>query len=326
MNFSHVAIGRIISEGPNAGKFSFAFEPNIAALAESIKTMGLINPPLLREAGERLEIVCGHRRIMACKQLQFEKIPAFLYAHDELPDEKCLWLSLIDNEWSGRLSPIEKAITLQKFSEIGWSTERLVSEIAPHLGFPHSRSYIGKCLCLLSLEKEILIAIHALEFGVEQAFLFLSTEPESRLALFRVLQSCKANLNESRELISLIPDVAAIKNIQPFAFLAKEVHELISSEPAPRKRLQLLRDFLMKERYPRLSAAESKFKSIVGELTPDDTCRIDAPKNFEGNDITITLRAQNTGKLEEIIRKLSGRESTDKFNSLFSILHGRESV
>jgi len=247
MKFSDVALSDIITGGPPAGRFSFAFEPEVAALAESIKSAGLINPPRLRRAGEKLEIVCGLRRVRACLHLGFQKIPALVHESGELADEHCLRLSLIDSEWSGRLSPVEQAIALQKFAALGYQPDRLVAEVAPHLKLPQSRAYVKNYLRLLSSEQEILRAVHRRDFGVEQAFLLFPIDSESRLPLFNLIQACKANLNESRELISLVMDVAAMRGVSVAGLVSALTSETVDS---PRKKFQTVRDSLLKQRHP----------------------------------------------------------------------------
>ncbi|UCD58090.1 MAG: ParB N-terminal domain-containing protein, partial [Candidatus Hydrogenedentota bacterium] len=154
MRYGLVRTVDILTEDPaaglGAGRFSFSFKPEIGELANSIRAVGLVNPPLLRGRGGGFEVVCGFKRVLACKSLGLAEIAALMYEEDELPDEKCLWFSLIDNACPGRMSPVERATALMKFSEQGYDADRLAEEVAPRLGLPSSRRYVEGSLGLIS--------------------------------------------------------------------------------------------------------------------------------------------------------------------------------
>ncbi len=325
MKHTTVRIGDILTEGPDAGRFSFAFEPETGELANSIKDMGLINPPTLRKKENALDVVCGFRRVLACKQIGMTEIDARVYEPDELSDERCLRISLIDNGGPGRMSPVECAIALRKFSERSYDTDRLAAEIAPKLGLPSSRKYVENCLRIFSLEDEILRAIHKDSLGVEQAFCLYQLETNARLAVFRVLGSCRANLNETREFVSLIPDVAAMVRVSVPAYIDSACASIIEEESlAPRKKLGLIRDKLRDSRYPRLTKAESAFKAAVKNMKLNERCAIHAPKNFEGDEISISMRAENEDRLAHLLESMSNAGTMEAFRRLFSIVQGSD--
>ncbi|RJP17686.1 MAG: ParB/RepB/Spo0J family partition protein [Candidatus Abyssobacteria bacterium SURF_5] len=320
MEYRLLKIANILANAPEAAKFSFSFEPDVGALTASIQELGLINPPLVKKTEHKYEIICGFNRVQACFRLGIPEIPVKVADPVGLSDEKCLWLSLVDSEWSRRLSPVEQAIALQKFAAVGYSIERLFAEIAPHLQLPQSRRHLENHLRLTTLEPPMLQAIHREQLRVEQAFLLLDVEPPARLALFDLLQACKANLNETRELIPTILDVAKMKNLEPAQYIRQLEASAVSG--TFRHKLQVLRDSLVKSRYPALSAAQSQFDNLAGALTAGHNCKIEAPRYLEGDEISISIRAKSPEQLEDVLRKLSRPESSDKIRSLFSILGG----
>ena len=325
MKYMTVRIGDILMEGPDAGRFSFAFEPETGELADSIKEMGLINPPTLRENESAFEVVCGFRRVLACKQIGMTEIDVRVYEPDELSDERCLWINLIDNGEPCRMSPAECAVALRKFSEQGYAADRLAEEIAPGLALPSSRKYIENCLRIFSLEDEILRAIHKDSLGVEQAFCLYQLEADVRLAVFRVLRSCRANLNETRELVSLIPDVAAMARASVPAYIDAELAPIIEEESlSPRKKLERIRNKLRDSRYPRLTEAESAFKAAVKKINLDERCAINAPKNFEGDEISLSMRAENADQLVHLLNSMSNAGTVEAFRRLFSIVQSSD--
>jgi ParB/RepB/Spo0J family partition protein len=322
MQFMRVSLNQVLMEDSEA-EFSFSYERDVAALAQSIEKIGLVNPPSLRRAGEKFEIICGLNRAKACRRLGHREIPALVYEPAELSDEQCLWFSLLDSEGTGRLSPVEQSIVLNKFHRAGYHMVRLMGEIGPRIGLPQSFSYIENHLRLLSLEREILHAIHKGEFGAEQTFPLLAVKSEARVALFKLLALCKTNVNETRELIPLVLDTAAIKGVEPADFVAGQAHELLLKEPdSPRKRLQILREHLKKERYPSICSAEAKFNELAGKLALGTRCRIEGPKYFEGDEIALTIRAANHEQIDDVIGKLARPEARETIQALFKLLKG----
>ncbi|MCJ7505133.1 ParB/RepB/Spo0J family partition protein [Candidatus Bathyarchaeota archaeon] len=80
---------------------------DLADLQASIKSMGLLQPIIVREAkGNGFEVVVGQRRFLACKALGWDSIPA---VKRELTDREALILSLSENVQVDSLDPIERA-------------------------------------------------------------------------------------------------------------------------------------------------------------------------------------------------------------------------
>ena len=48
MKYQTIRVGDIALDGSAAGRFSFSFEPDIDDLADSIRDVGLVRPPVLR--------------------------------------------------------------------------------------------------------------------------------------------------------------------------------------------------------------------------------------------------------------------------------------
>lgn len=78
----------------------------VAGLAESIASVGLINPIRVRPNGDRWEVVAGVHRLLACKQLGLAEIESNLVTDDDLHAE----LAMIDeNLCRAELSPSDRA-------------------------------------------------------------------------------------------------------------------------------------------------------------------------------------------------------------------------
>jgi len=76
-------------------------------LANSIKENGLLQPILVKIKNKtKFELIAGQRRLLACKKLGWEKIPAIIF--EKVDDRKALTLSTVENLQRVDLNPIEK--------------------------------------------------------------------------------------------------------------------------------------------------------------------------------------------------------------------------
>src|SRR5438552_3508486 len=69
-------------------------EQTIDSLADSIRTQGVLEPLIVRQAGKKYEIVCGERRYRAAKVAAVTDIPCLLR---ELSDEQVLDIQIHEN-------------------------------------------------------------------------------------------------------------------------------------------------------------------------------------------------------------------------------------
>jgi ParB family chromosome partitioning protein len=82
-------------------------EEKIDELAQSIKACGLIQPVVVRRAGDGYQLVVGERRFLACRKLGWKKISA---AVQTLSDNSMATIALIENLQRENLNFIEEAM------------------------------------------------------------------------------------------------------------------------------------------------------------------------------------------------------------------------
>ena len=79
---------------------------DINDLQQSIRSMGLLQPIIVRPVKGKLEVVVGQRRLLACKALGWGTISA---VKRELTDREALILSLTENVQIDSIDPIDRA-------------------------------------------------------------------------------------------------------------------------------------------------------------------------------------------------------------------------
>lgn len=127
-------------------------EEKIEELARTIHTHGVIQPIVIRTAGEgRYEIIAGERRYRAMKSLGWTEVPAIIR---ELDDKETASIALIENLQREELTPIEEAYAYEQLLELHALTQEA---LAQRLG--KGQSTIANKLRLLKLPEEIQMAI-----------------------------------------------------------------------------------------------------------------------------------------------------------------------
>jgi len=141
-------------------------------LVSSIKQAGLLQPVVVRRTngggGGGYELIAGERRLRACQQLGWERIPA---VQRDADDRTLLTLALIENLQRDDLSPVDEAR----------GYERLIAEfklaqqdVADAVG--RDRSTVANALRLLKLPEVVLQMLHEGHLSVGHARALLGLE------------------------------------------------------------------------------------------------------------------------------------------------------
>ena len=149
---------------------------SIDELAESIRAQGVIQPIIVRRAGEKFQIVAGERRWRAAKIAGLSEIPVIM---QQLTDEEVLVVALIENIQREDLNPIEAAQAFERLSrELGFSQE----EIGRRTG--KDRVTIANSIRLLRLPEEVqeMVAEQRISMGHARAILGL-VHPRDQVTL-----------------------------------------------------------------------------------------------------------------------------------------------
>ena len=153
-------------------------EEAIAELSESIKSVGLIQPIIVRKVGEGYQIVAGERRYRAVKLAEMPTIRAIVI---EANEEQNFSIALIENVQRQNLDPIEEAkaykVLINRFS-------LKQSDVAHRVG--GGRESVANSLRLLNLPSEIQSALSEGAISVGHSKVLLGIEnPDEQVRLFK---------------------------------------------------------------------------------------------------------------------------------------------
>lgn len=132
---------------PNPEQPRRLFEPaELERLSESIRLHGVLQPVVVRRAGERYELVVGERRWRAARAAGLATIPAVVA--DVAPAAR-LEVALVENVQRRDLNPIELALAFQGLSDAGATQD----QIGERVGL--DRSSVANHLRLLELSRDL---------------------------------------------------------------------------------------------------------------------------------------------------------------------------
>lgn len=141
----------------------------LAELAQSIRANGIIQPLVVRLVSGRYQLIAGERRWRAAKLAGVEQVPVTVL---EIPDDRLLEVSLIENIQREDLNPIDTAVA---FSTLSTELSLNPEEIGQRTG--KDRTTVTNFLRLLQLPEDLqqMVAERRLSAGHARCLLTLPT-------------------------------------------------------------------------------------------------------------------------------------------------------
>lgn len=161
---------RLTSIVPNPRQPRGIFDDTeLEELAHSLREIGVLQPVVVRSAGEgRFELVAGERRVRAARLAGLEEIPAVVR---ESRDSDLLTEALVENLHRSDLNPLEEAAAYQQLlDDFGMTHDGLAGKLGK------SRSAISNALRLLNLPVELQQAVAGGTLSAGHARAILSIE------------------------------------------------------------------------------------------------------------------------------------------------------
>lgn len=127
-------------------------EKALDELSKSIKEHGVIQPLIVRQVGDKYEIIAGERRYKASTMAGLERVPVVVENYD---DKTSAEVALVENVQRKDLTSIEEAKSYKNLIDKNGLTQE---EVAKKMGL--SQSAVANKLRLLNLSDEVQDALH----------------------------------------------------------------------------------------------------------------------------------------------------------------------
>ncbi len=150
---------------------------DLSELMASITEKGVIEPLIVRQQGDRFQIIAGERRYQASVQVGLTELPVIIR---DVDDGELVELALIENIQRKDLTPFEEGRAIQTLAD---SYSYTHEELARRLG--KSRTAITESLTLNSLPEEIKNLCRLAEISSKSVLISIARQPnhESMVAL-----------------------------------------------------------------------------------------------------------------------------------------------
>jgi len=176
-------------------------DQSIDELARSIKESGVVQPVLVAPEDDHYKIIVGERRWRAAQKAGLRKIPVLIR---NIPREKQLEISLIENIHREELNPLEIAQAYQRLMDEQGYTQQ---EIAEKVG--KDRTSVTNYVRLLKLPQEIQDHINGgtISMGHARALLALE-EASAQLFACRKVVEKSLSVRNTEKLVNRLKDRA----------------------------------------------------------------------------------------------------------------------
>jgi ParB family transcriptional regulator, chromosome partitioning protein len=166
----------------------------LAQLSDSIRTQGILQPLLVRQADVGYELVAGERRLRAAKMAGLPAVPVIVKT---VSDTEMLEMSIVENIQRENLNPIEEAEAYHRLiEEFGLTQEQAAVRVGK------SRSAVANFLRLRQLPELIKAGINEgkLSMGHARALLGADTPAQQNAAWHAIVRK-GLSVRQTEELI-----------------------------------------------------------------------------------------------------------------------------
>lgn len=298
-------------------RFRISYYFSLHKLKLSLKSVGLMNPPLVTIRDGHIVLVSGWRRILACRELSFPSIPVyFVEDGDEL---QTFLIAFYENLSTREFSLLDKAEILTRLKRFGEDEETLISHYLPLLDIPSNVSHFEAYLAFAQFEPGVKKAIHEKNMNYTSVQLLTEYTPQERDVLLPIIMPL--GQNKTKELLEDILEVSKRDSIPVREILSrKELADIWKSENLSLlQKADRTRVFLRRRRYPRLFSCKDSFDSLLREMKWPEEIMVEPCAFFEEEDLTVSFTFKDKEGFRNSVHKLNELLAKKEFSKLFQL-------
>jgi len=327
-------------------------------LGVSVSRVGILVPLRLEEK-ERgyFRIVTGFRRYEAGRRCGLERFPALAVSTTDRPENALSLLpapptpspspfpgssgknapslsagrnalslfteSIYEKRGERELKELEKGIVVSKLrNRFGVDSEEIIQQYLPILGVKPSRRSYERYRRMGELSPDLFEAVCHAGLLENTALRLADWQQKERRPVVETIGRCRLGTNKQKRLVDLIEQLKSSTGLNVLDLWKKSgIADLIddSTVKSSEHYAQII-DRLRRLRYPTLSAYEEKFRQLSSSLNLPEPIRLSVPQYFEGNRVTLTIRAENPHEVEELGKKLIELSRSRELKAIFELL------
>ncbi len=282
-------------------------------LIESIRSVGLINPPLMEKkpATSRggYRIICGFQRVTACKELKISEIPAFVL--DECQDNKVLNKRLLtaffDNSSHRAFNLVEKAHWVAKLHS-AFGPEETLNRFLPYLNISPSHELMRRYLLLAGAPEAVKELAVTGSISLKEVAILSECDDADQHAFAGLVAQLHPGINLRREFLHLLHDISQRDEVTMADLLKQNgIRSILDSNAAAPVKIEGVREYLRRKRYPLLSRIEETFEGMRKDLALPEGVQLKPPDFFENDQYKLIITLSETDEVHTIIDLVYGR-------------------
>jgi ParB family transcriptional regulator, chromosome partitioning protein len=301
--------------------FRITTQINVDHLMDSINHVGMLNLPLLVEKETGYKIVCGFRRIEACRRLNWADMEVRILESDTKKLE-CITYAITDNSLQRPLNLIEQSISINLLYPFFKDVSVLGQELSA-MGLPDNPSIVNKIKELCHLPESVQNGILSNTISLAMALELGRLQQDDGVSFAKLFETLKLSLNKQKEILTIVKEISLREDIPILKVIKTDrVQKILSNEDLDRnQKIRKIRIYLRQRRFPVITAAEKEFENQLKKLKLGSGTKLIPPDNFEDSTYILKLFFKNLtqlkdrqAKIDELIKNPSLRKILDRPN------------
>jgi ParB family chromosome partitioning protein len=276
-----------------------------AALVQSIKRIGLLNPPALLACSSGYRIVSGFKRIEASRQTTTGGIVARVLG-PVTPLERCIQIAIADNTSQRSLNIVEQAHAVALLSSV-YPDRTLLAGAANLVGLSINPDMADKLIKLAGMDPLLKSGVMDGSIALPVAMqLHDMNDVAAARVLGILLRELGLSLNRQREILEWVVSICRRDDMAPAELLVAQdiVHYRQNKDLDRRQKGQLIREYLKKRRYPTILRYERRFADTVRRLKLSKGTHLIAPPHFESSIYGLKFEFKNQSELADKLQEM----------------------
>jgi hypothetical protein len=292
-------------------KFIVPYKQISPELVNSIKDIGIINPPIVIKNDKEYLILTGFKRISISEELGLNTVFCRVVSKNEISFDQCIKIIYEDNK--DRYTDIEIGELCRKHIDNGNDVKQFLKLI----DYPTTEKNIQRFTYLSNIDSRIRNYYLDEKLNPEQCFFLSQIDTEDALLLLnKVIVPFRFNTNETREFLSELKDIY-IRDDKPISQIVESV--INTQEDITKNSIRLK---IKKLRSPRLVEVEKEYNEIVKSLKLPKGVLISYSPYFENNYIEVKTRIDSENKLNELKILFENEDNFKRLLDLIRLVRG----
>lgn len=301
--------------------YRITFAPRLDELKRSVKTVGLVQPIIVRHSPEgTYQIVSGYKRYLVHKELGRQSVPSLVSEPNDMSPTQAFLMNLHDNAITRPLNVIEKSTALHKLQQFySMNEEDLVKQFLPLMGEDPSYKVLHQLLSLHQLTQPMKHHIVMSDLAVSSAARIAEFSSTTQQSLLGVLAHIRPSTSKLNELLTLIREIAARDGLTVEDILQRyQLLQIVADAATPATaKAAALKKALEGVKFPQLTERQKRLTELISGLELPNAARLVADPYFENQTFKLEYQFKQPEELNDLVSKIQDAFEKQRWHQIF---------